>query len=245
MEAMWMRYVPAMVKLRELLAAGAVGDARYLTADLGAPAGAEPKARIVDPELGGGALLQTGIYLISLASMVFGRPDRVASLADPGATGVDAHAGVLLGYPGGRLALLLCSIVARPLRQATVVGTAGLIRIHPPVICPPGLTLRRGPVGRSSSPAFRLPESLVRYGKRNRLVRRLRERYSMLGELLVHGIRTRVIRAPVAGEGLWYQAREVMRCLQAGRTESDVMPLEESVAILETADEIRRQWTFR
>lgn len=245
MEAMWMRYVPAIVKLRALLAAGAIGDVRYLTADLGTPAGPEPKPRIVSRELGGGALLQKGIYLISLASMIFGRPDRVASLVDPSASGVDEHSGVVLGYPGGKLALLLCSNLARTSREATVVGTAGLIRIHSPVHCPPALTLSLGPDGRGSGRTFRLPEPLIRYGKRSRLLRWLRERYGVLGERVVHGIQTRVIRAPVTGEGLSYQAVEVMRCLRAGLSESHVMPLDESVTILETADEIRRQWNFR
>jgi hypothetical protein len=139
----------------------------------------------------------------------------------------------------------LCSNLARTSREATVVGTAGLIRIHSPVHCPPALTLSLGPDGRGSGRTFRLPEPLIRYGKRSRLLRWLRERYGVLGERVVHGIQTRVIRAPVTGEGLSYQAVEVMRCLRAGLSESHVMPLDESVTILETADEIRRQWNFR
>lgn len=239
MEAMWTRFVPATVRLRELLAAGAIGDVRCLIADLGRSADVRSKGRLLSPELGGGALLQSGIYLVSLASMIFGSPDRVRSLADAGATGVDEQAGVLLGYPGGKLALLFCSIGARTPREATVVGTAGQVRIHPPVSCPSSLTLR------SRSDPFLgsgLRQRMMQYGKRSRLVRRLRERYTRLGERFVHDIRTRVIRAPVIGEGLWYQAAEVMQCLRAGRTESTIMPLDESVAIMETVDAVRSQW---
>jgi predicted dehydrogenase len=249
MEAMWTRFVPATVKLRELLAAGAIGNVRCMIADLGRSSDLRPKARLLSPELGGGALLQSGIYLVSLASMIFGSPDQVRSLADAGASGVDEQAGVLLGYPEGKLALLFCSIGARTSREATVVGTAGQIRIHPPVVCPSSLTLLRRsdpPISNGDpGPGRRLRERMMHYGKRSRLVRRLRERYTRLGERFVHGIRTRVIRAPVVGEGLWYQAAEVMQCLRAGRAESAIMPLDESVAIMETVDVIRSQWGFR
>jgi predicted dehydrogenase len=248
MEAMWTRFVPATVRLRELLAAGAIGDVRCMIADLGRSSDVRPKARLLSPELGGGALLQSGIYLVSLASMIFGSPDRVRSLADAGASGVDEQAGVLLGYPGGKLALLFCSIAARSSREATVVGTAGQIQIHPPVTCPSSLTLRRRaapPISNSDSvPEHRLKERIMHYGKRSRLARRLRERYTRLGERFVHGIRTKVIRAPVVGEGLWYQAAEVMQCLRAGLAESAIMPLDESVAIMETVDVVRSQWGF-
>ncbi|HSF03444.1 MAG TPA: Gfo/Idh/MocA family oxidoreductase [Solirubrobacterales bacterium] len=249
MEAMWTRFLPATVKLRELLAAGAIGDVRCLIADLGSPTHTTPKARLLSPELGGGALLQRGIYLVSLASMILGGPDQVTSMAAAGPTGVDEQAGVLLGYQGGQHAMLLCSLRVRTSREATVVGTAGQIRIHAPVVCPSRLTLRQHredpPAGGEPGRSHAARERLIHYGKRSRLLRRLRERYSSLGERLVYGIRTKVIPAPVVGEGLWYQAAEVMQCLRAGHGESAIMPLDESVAIMETVDRIRSQWGVR
>lgn len=246
MEAMWTRFLPAIHELRAMLLSGVIGEARYLTADVGSSADPEAKARLLSPELGGGALLQRGIYLVSLASMVFGQPDRVRSLADAGPSGVDEHAGVLLGYQGGKLALLLSSIAVRTPREAVVVGSAGQIRIHPPIMCPSTLTVSRqsgSAVTRSTSgPRRLLRERMVHYGKRIAVVRRLRERYWRLGERVIRGTSTRVVRAPVVGEGLWYQAAEVMRCLRAGRSESASMPLDESVAIMETMDAIREQW---
>jgi predicted dehydrogenase len=245
MEAMWTRFVPAIVKLRELLAAGAIGNVRCMIADLDSSPDLRPKGRLLSPELGGGALLQRGIYLVALASMIFGSPDRVRSLADAGTSGVDEQAGVLLGYPGEKLALLFCSIGARTSREATVVGTGGHIRIHPPVVCPSSLTLCERSDHRISSGdpvSGRWRERIMHYGKRSRLARRLRERYPGLGERFVHGIRTQVFRAPVIGEGLWYEAVEVMRCWRAGRAESAIMPLDESVAIMETVDVVRSQW---
>jgi hypothetical protein len=150
---------------------------------------------------------------------------------------------MLLGYPGGRLALRLCSIVTRTSREASMVGTSGLIRIHPPLVCPTGLTLSRGSGdGRQSH----LPDWLVQRGKRSRLVRHLRERYSAVGERLVHGIRTRVIRMPLVGQGLSSQALEVMRCVR-----NPDMPRAASCRSTsqsqswKSVDEVRREWTSR
>jgi len=76
--------------------------------------------------------------------MVLGSPSIVKSLAIGGETGVDEHTGVLLGYSGGQLASLVCSVRVHTQRGATIVGTGGYIRIHEP-ICPSSLRLRRFP----------------------------------------------------------------------------------------------------
>jgi len=246
MEAMWTRFLPAIDKLRGLLADGAIGDVRYLVADLGSPVGPEPEARLARKDLGGGALLQKGVYLVSLASMLFGRPSRVMALGNWMSTGVDDDAAVLLGHEGGQLAFLLSSFAARTSREAIITGSRGRIRMHPPINCPARLTVSRGPVrhrsiGLHPGDAGGLKSRLVRYGKSNMVVRRLRERYWTLGEWLVHGERTTVMPAPFTGDGVRYQAAEVMRCLRSGRTESDVMPLDESVTIMETIGRIQEQ----
>ena len=243
MEAMWTRFLPIMANLRALLRDGAIGDVRYLMADFGTPLGSEPQARLVDPELGGGALLQKGIYLLSLASLLFGRPTRVTGLNGLMGSGADDEAAVILGYEGGQLALLLTSLRARTSREATIMGTAGRIRIEAPVIAPSRLTVSstvpkgdRGPRDRSRG---RLKTRLFEYGQHSALIRGLRERYSALGDWVVYGDRRRVIRAPFLGGGLQYQAAEVMRCLRAGLTESSAMCLDESVAVMETTDRLR------
>jgi predicted dehydrogenase len=139
MEAMWTRFVPLMVKVRELLAAGVIGDVRHFIADLGSRVPFDPQGRVFNAELGGGALLQKGIYLLSLASMILGCPSEVRGLAVVGETGVDEHAGILLGYPGPQLASLLCSVRDHTSRGATIVGTSGQISIHEPIISRQGL----------------------------------------------------------------------------------------------------------
>ncbi|PJF45754.1 MAG: dehydrogenase, partial [Candidatus Thermofonsia Clade 3 bacterium] len=100
MEAMWTRFLPIMVETRRLIAEGAIGKVQMIQADFGFRASFNPASRLFDPALGGGALLDVGVYPISLASMLLGRPDRIAAVATLGATGIDENTGVLLGFPG-------------------------------------------------------------------------------------------------------------------------------------------------
>ena len=141
MEAMWSRYIPIIVKLRELLAEGAIGEVRMLTADLGFRREPDPRSRLFAPELGGGALLDVGIYPISFASMVLGTPSRIVSMAHLGQTGVDEQAGVVFGYDGGQLAILHTALQTSTTIEATVMGTEGKIRVHSPWFYGTTLTL--------------------------------------------------------------------------------------------------------
>jgi predicted dehydrogenase len=247
MEAMWTRFLPLMVKIRGLLACGSIGEITHFIADLGTKVPLDPQGRVFNVELGGGALLQKGIYLLSLASMVLGSPSIVKSLAIGGETEVDEHTGVLLGYSGGQLASLVCSVRVHTQRGATIVGTGGYIRIHEPIICPSSLTLRRFPdcdrhhAGMGNGRSSQLRDAIIRYGKKSWLVRKIRERCSRLSERLLYGVHSKKIYAPPLGEGLHYQVLEVIKCLRAGRIESDIMPLNESLSVMRTADQIREQ----
>lgn len=203
MEAMWTRYIPAMIKVRELLAAGVIGEARMVTADFGFRAGISPEGRLFNPALGGGALLDVGVYCVSLASMIFGAPARMASLAHLGETHVDEQAGMILGYSGGQMAVLSTAIRTTTPMEALISGTEGQIRIHSLFWRPTRLTVS------------------------------------------VYGKETNEIDMPLVGNGYNYEAQEVARCLRAGLLESDVMPLDETLSIMKTMDELRAQWGLR
>lgn len=143
MEAMWTRFLPAIVKIRELLAQGVLGELRMLSADFGFRTSFNPKHRLFNPELGGGALLDVGIYPISLASMVFGKPNRIESLAHLGETGVDEEAAVLLGHEKGQIAICSTAIRLNTPMVACIMGTDGRIDIHSPFWVPTSFTLTR------------------------------------------------------------------------------------------------------
>jgi len=145
MEAMWTRFIPAMVKVKELIAAGTIGELRMLTADFGYRAGFNPKSRLLDPELGGGALLDVGVYPISLASMLFGTPQSISAKAHIGETGVDEQIALIFQYGDGQLAQLSAAVRTQTPQEAWIIGTEGSIHITPEWWHPVGFTLiKRG-----------------------------------------------------------------------------------------------------
>lgn len=130
MEAMWMYFFPAMARVRELIASGAIGEVRLLKADFCFQSEIVPEGRLFNPALGGGGLLDVGVYPLALAQMVFGQePERISTAAHIGATGVDEQAAMILGYAGGAQAVLTSSMRVSTPQEALVVGTDGCIRI--------------------------------------------------------------------------------------------------------------------
>ena len=143
MEAMWTRFQPAVVRLRELVADGAVGEVRSVQADLGARRAYDPADRLFALELGGGALLDLGVYVVSFAQMLLGDPDTVAATGSRFPTGVDAEAALLLGYADGRSATLLTSLRSPLPGAARVLGTEGWVDVLPRFHHPQTIVLHR------------------------------------------------------------------------------------------------------
>jgi len=143
MEAMWMRTNPAIRRVAELVADGRIGEVRAVRADFGLAGPFEPSHRLRKPELGGGALLDLGVYPVSLAHLLLGVPTSVAASARLTPEGVDAGAGMLLGYDSGAVALLSCSIDAATPAAATITGTRGHLTIGEPFFRPSGFVLHR------------------------------------------------------------------------------------------------------
>jgi predicted dehydrogenase len=130
MEAMWTRFLPHMRRIRQLLEAGALGDVRKVIADHGQRfLPPDPTSRLYDPSLGGGALLDLGIYPVSFASYVLGSPTSVTAVSNPTETGVDAQTSAVLQYDGGAHAVLTTTLGATTPTRASVTGTEGRIEI--------------------------------------------------------------------------------------------------------------------
>lgn len=129
LEAMWTRWLPHMVRIRELIAAGALGEIRGLIADHDQKISTDPAHRLQNPDLGGGALLDLGIYPISFAWDVFGAPSSVYVLSSPTPTGVDQNDAIVLGYPGGGKAVIHTTLDAAGPNTAVIVGTEARIEI--------------------------------------------------------------------------------------------------------------------
>ncbi len=199
MEAMWTRFLPHVIKIRELLAEGRLGPVRSFVADHGQWLTAENAYRLHAPELGGGALLDLGVYPVSFASMLFGRPTKITAVGDMTATGVDAQTGILLQYSGGEQAVLFTSLETLTANRAAIDGIDARIEVEGMFYAPSNFRLVRRD---GAEEWFRIPHE---------------------------------------GHGLRHQAAEVGRCIREGRTESEILPLDESIEIMETLDEIRRQ----
>ena len=129
MEAMWTRFLPAIARVRELVRDGAIGELRLLTADFGFRAPFDPGSRLFDPNLGGGALLDLGVYPLSLASMLLGDPLAIETMAHLGTTGVDEEEVLLLRHERDGLAVLVASSRLETPCEAHLRGTGGAIHI--------------------------------------------------------------------------------------------------------------------
>jgi predicted dehydrogenase len=199
MEAMWTRFLPHIAEVRRLLAEGALGEIVTVTADHGQWFAQDPEFRLFAPELGGGALLDLGVYPVSFASMVLGKPDRIVTLIDPAFTGVDGQTSMLFGYASGAQAVLTCTLSAKTPTRGAIVGADARIEIDGDFYAPTSFDL------------------ISRMGERTRF------------------------EAPDEGRGLWHEAEEVARCLREGLQESPLMPLDESVEIMQTMDAVLAQ----
>ncbi len=238
MEAMWMRFLPAVSKLKQLIKEGVIGTPQMLSAQIGYPFVADPAGRQFNPALGGGALLDLGVYPISLAYYLFGPPESVIGRATITMAGIDDSEAILLRHSGGKLSVISVSLVTATPNEAVVMGTGGHIRLHEPFYRLHHLSLRKiEPI---------VPMSGNRDGRLAKLKNApgVQFLHRHLAPLLtaLRGRGTRQFRLPPKGEGYRYEAIEVMRCLRAREMESPIMPLDETVRILETLDELRKHW---
>ena len=131
MEAMWTRFVPHMVRIREILAAGTLGRLVGVQADHGQWFAYDVEHRLFAPSLGGGALLDLGVYPVSFASSVLGTPISVTAVSDPAETGVDGQTTVVLRCAGSTQAVLTTTLWAVTPCRATIVGTDARIEVDP------------------------------------------------------------------------------------------------------------------
>ena len=125
-EAMWTRFHPMRKKLQEILESGVIGEPTMLTASLGY--NVADKDRITKPELGGGALLDLGVYTLNFASMVFGNDvDDIISVCTYNDEGMDMNDSITIKYKDGRMAVLNASALSMSDRSGVIYGSKGYI----------------------------------------------------------------------------------------------------------------------
>lgn len=200
LEAMWTRFLPHMQRIREVLAAGTIGEVRSLMADHTQKLPEDPEHRINSLELGGGALLDLGIYPISFASSLFGAPASIQSAARFKNTGADAQIATIFQYPGGQTATTFSASDTQGPNRATILGTNGRIEID----------------GVWYSPtSFRVLDSV--------------------NAVVEHYV------SDVNGRGMQFQAQALEDLVANGERVDARLPLDETVQIMQTLDDIRAQ----
>ena len=130
MEAMWTRFMPALREVKRIIASGEIGAVSQVVADFGFTANFGPEHRVFNPKLGGGALLDLGIYPLSIAASLLGPVREVRAQAQMGPTGVDVQTGFTLKHADGGMSVCSCSFLARTPGELTVSGTRGHIRMN-------------------------------------------------------------------------------------------------------------------
>jgi predicted dehydrogenase len=203
MEAMWMRFFPSIAQVQDWIQAGEIGTVRMVSADFCVDIPYHPEGRLYNPELGGGALLDLGIYPLSLATLLLGFPQQIDGHAVLGATGVDELVSFSMQYEDGALAHLSCSSRVHKPVEAFVTGTDGYIKIHEYFFNPDRLTLHK------------------------------------------KDQQAQEVHLPYRGNGYIYEVEEVHACLKAGRSESTVMPLDDTYKQMQLMDTLRAQWGVR
>lgn len=199
MEAMWTRFLPVISGVRQWIREGRIGEIRLVAANFGFRTAWNPDGRLLNLSLAGGATLDVGVYVVSLAHMLLGAPSTIQANAHIGTTGVDELTSMILGYPGGAMAQLSCAVRANISDGARIYGTEGYIDV----------------------PQFW---------------------HATTATLQVAGEEPEVITGEA---GYHFEAAEVADCVRTGLKESPIMPLDETIAIAETLEEVRRQIGLR
>ncbi len=238
MEAMWTRFIPAVIEAKRCIDAGLIGSIRLVQGNFSYPVPAGGEARFFDRELGGGAMLDRGVYLISLAQHLLGRPQSIRGTPCLGQSGVDEQSGYQLTYANGAMADFAASLRVRGTNEVWIFGDGGSLRLCEPFYRAHRLIVKSYPQqqavvaqnSRSNSEGIRnspTAKSLLRS-------------FSPLREFLRRG---KVRRFPFAGNGYQFQFAEVGRCLREQRNESAIMPLDDSLEVMRTMDALRAQWS--
>lgn len=143
MDALWTRFLPSIEKMLELIVQGDIGEVKVVRADFGFKPPYDPAGRIFNPLLGGGSILDIGIYPIFLSLLVLGYPTDIRVNAVMADTGVDAGCNMIFRYRGGAIANLLSTFLTETETSAEVAGTKGRIMLHRRWYAPTSLSLYR------------------------------------------------------------------------------------------------------
>lgn len=237
MEAMWMRCMPLIQKAKQHIEQGDIGKLQHIRAEFGYPAEFSPDSRFYDLEQGGGSLLDRGIYTIALAFHMLGKPVKISGDARIGTTGVDESSCYQLTFENGTTAELCSTLRGYASNEAILSGGEGYLKLHAPFYRPEHLSMHTG-----SPPTTGSVSAGCDSFKTNKIIQKLKRVLDPIASRLSSG-QHHLEKIP--GNGYQFEIDEASQCLQQGLKESPLVPLADSLAILETMDELRLQWGLK
>lgn len=223
MEAMWMRFSPAVRELQNIVKSGQIGSPQLIAAQFGVSIPFDRDHRVYAPD-GGGALYDLGVYPVSLTQMLLGRPKDICSRSRIGETGVDEQFTALLQYESGSEAMIAASLRANLSNDAQVFGTAGRCNLTGGIYFPTGCRIEINDSARKSEERRGIGQKV----------------WSRFARLAPQG-REKSWRASIR-EGYACEAKAVHRSFLSGSTECSEMSLNDTLEVLEIMDEIRNRW---
>ncbi|MGA9121456.1 MAG: Gfo/Idh/MocA family oxidoreductase [Bacteroidota bacterium] len=144
MEAFWTRFLPSIEKTLQVIASGELGEVRHIKSDFGVMRSFDPDHRAFNKELGGGSLLDIGIYPVFLTLLLWGEPDLISAVPDIGSTVVDESLALIFKYNDGRIATLFSSFTVNSTVETHICGTKGRLKLNRWWHCPVSIELTKG-----------------------------------------------------------------------------------------------------
>jgi dihydrodiol dehydrogenase / D-xylose 1-dehydrogenase (NADP) len=208
---MWTRFFPAVRHVRQLIKDGAIGEVHHVNADMGLcfPSDVE---RIWNRKMGGGGLLDIGVYPLAFVTMALGwKPQSVKAVGKLSEEGVDLCGSITLEYSQNRFGTVQYTCLANFSEEVTIIGSKGKIKIHPLAHTPTKITILRD--GKADEIVFPVPTPAKNATSFN---------FSL-------------------SVGLFYEAQEVTKLLLDKKTQSSEFSLDESFALAQIMDDVRKQ----
>jgi len=200
MEGIWTRFIPATVKMLELIEQQVIGDILYVKADFGFKVTAPPESRLLDKNLGGGSLMDIGIYPLYLSMLILGNPENLKAEAILAPNGIDLFCSILGSFANNKKAILESSFLSNTPTEAVIYGDKGFIKMH--------------------------------------------RKFHQTERLEIHTYEsstTSIIELPIKGNGYVHEIEHVQKMLLQNKTESDLLPLQTSLDLMENIDKIKAQ----
>ncbi|WP_423127813.1 Gfo/Idh/MocA family protein [Gaoshiqia sp. Z1-71] len=200
MEAFWTRFQPSFQQALDILNSGQIGKLKMVRSDFAFNSIKDPQKRLYNLSLGGGSLLDIGIYPVFASLVTLGKPEQIKTLADFSPTGTEESIVMSFKYAGGEMASLSSSFASHSSIQTEFWCEQGYLRLNKRWFAPTQITIwKAGDSGETILPS-----------------------------------------TPVDGFGYQFEAAHVMECLDAGKTESELMPLQFSQDLMEILDRVRQ-----